>query len=63
MDYFALIVAFAEKYYKDSGVGTLVTLITNITHYSITFLIGWIILLVIWFGLGFNLGPGVGVIL
>ena len=58
MSYFALIVAFAEKYDKKSGVGTL---ITTMVPYSIAFLIGWTILLVIWYVLGLPLGPGVGV--
>jgi aminobenzoyl-glutamate transport protein len=53
MNYFALIVVFAEKYDKDSGTGTL---ITTMIPYSI-------ILLVIWSVLGFDLGPGVGVML
>ncbi len=58
MSYFALIVAFAEKYDKKSGVGTL---ITTMIPYSIAFLIGWTILLVIWYIFGLPLGPGVGV--
>ncbi|WP_288222546.1 AbgT family transporter [uncultured Clostridium sp.] len=58
MSYFALIVAFAEKYDKKSGVGTL---ITTMVPYSISFLIGWTILLIIWYILGLPLGPGVGV--
>ena len=56
MSYFALIVAFAEKYDKNSGVGTL---ITTMIPYSIAFLIGWTILLVIWYMFGLPLGPGV----
>ncbi len=60
MSYFALIVAFAEKYDKKSGVGTL---ITTMIPYSIAFLIGWTILLVIWYIFGLPLGPGVGVII
>jgi len=58
MSYFALIVAFAEKYDKKSGIGTLITIMVP---YSITFLIGWTILLVIWYMIGLPLGPGVGV--
>ncbi len=58
MSYFALIVAFAEKYDKKSGVGTL---ITTMIPYSIAFLIGWTLLLVLWYVLGLPLGPGVGV--
>ena len=56
--YFALIVAFAEKYDKKSGVGTL---ITTMIPYSIAFLIGWTVLLIIWYMFGLPLGPGVGV--
>ncbi|GAB6168550.1 AbgT family transporter [Clostridium carnis] len=55
MSYFALIVAFAEKYDKDAGAGTL---ITTMIPYSIAFLIGWTLLLVIWFMIGLPLGPG-----
>lgn len=58
MSYFALIVAFAEKYDKKSGVGTL---ITTMLPYSIAFLIGWTILLIIWIILNIPLGPGVSV--
>ncbi|HHX61391.1 MAG TPA: AbgT family transporter [Epulopiscium sp.] len=58
MSYFALIVAFAEKYDKKSGIGTLITVMVP---YSIAFLIGWTILLVVWYMIGLPLGPGVGV--
>ena len=58
MSYFALIVAFAEKYDKESGVGTL---ITTMVPYSIAFLVSWTILLIIWYMFGLQLGPGVGV--
>ncbi|MDV4152684.1 AbgT family transporter [Clostridium sp. AL.422] len=58
MSYFALIVAFAEKYDKKSGVGTL---ITTMIPYSIAFLLGWTALLIIWYVFGLPLGPGVGV--
>lgn len=58
MSYFALIVAFAEKYDKKSGVGTLITVMIP---YSIAFLIGWTILLITWYALGLPLGPGIGV--
>ena len=60
MSYFALIVAFAEKYDKKSGVGTL---ITTMVPYSIAFLIGWTILLIIWCIFNLPLGPGVGVMM
>ena len=59
MTYFAMIVVFAKKYDKDSGIGTL---ISTMLPYSIMFLIGWTILLVIWMVLGLPLGPGVSMI-
>jgi aminobenzoyl-glutamate transport protein len=54
MSYFAVIVAFAEKYDEDTGIGTL---ISNMVPYSIVFLLGWTILLAIWYALGLPLGP------
>lgn len=56
MSYFALIVAFAQKYDDESGAGTI---ISTMLPYSIVFLIGWSALLIIWFALGLPLGPGV----
>lgn len=56
MSYFAIIVAVAQKYKKDSGVGTLIAMMLP---YSICFLIGWSLLLGIWMLFGLPLGPGV----
>ncbi|MDC9317173.1 AbgT family transporter, partial [Clostridioides difficile] len=50
--------AFAEKYDKDSGIGTL---ISTMVPYSIVFLIGWSILLMLWFIFKLPLGVGVGI--
>lgn len=58
MSYFALIVAFSEKYDKDSGIGTLMS---TMVPYSIVFLIGWSILLMVWFIFKLPLGVGVGI--
>ena len=55
MPFFALIVAFAQKYDKKAGMGTLVS---TMAPYSIAFLIGWTLLLVVWYILGLPLGPG-----
>lgn len=55
MSYFALIVAFAQKYDEEAGAGTI---ISTMLPYSIALLIGWSILLVIWFLLNLPLGPG-----
>ena len=56
MSYFAMIVVFAKKYDKNSGIGTL---ISTMLPYSLIFLICWTILLVIWMILDLPLGPGV----
>ncbi|WP_096271710.1 AbgT family transporter [Paucisalibacillus globulus] len=55
MTYFAIIIAFAQKYDKKMGIGTL---ISTMVPYSIFFLIGWTIMLVIWMLFGLPLGPG-----
>jgi aminobenzoyl-glutamate transport protein len=55
MSYFALIIAFAQKYAKDAGIGTI---IATMLPYSIVFLIGWSLFLVAWIALGFPVGPG-----
>lgn len=55
MSYFGLILAFANKYDKDLGIGTIIAMMLP---YSIFFLIGWIILFYVWvFGLGMPVGP------
>ncbi len=55
MSYFALVVAFFQKYDKKAGIGTI---IATMLPYSFIFLIGWSILLVIWILLGIPVGPG-----
>ncbi|RAK11858.1 aminobenzoyl-glutamate transport protein [Halanaerobium saccharolyticum] len=55
MPYFAIIIAFAKKYDEDIGIGTL---ISTMVPYSIAFMIGWTILLVIWFIFNLPIGPG-----
>lgn len=58
MPFFPLVVAFAQKYDKKSGMGTMISLMLP---YSIAFLIGWIILLIIWFVFNIPLGIGGGI--
>ena len=53
MSYFALLVIYAQKYNKEYGVGTLISLMIPFT---IAFLISWLILLAIWFFLDLPLG-------
>lgn len=55
MSYFAIVIAFAQNYDEDTGIGTL---ISTMLPYSIIFLIGWTIFFAIWFLLGVPLGPG-----
>jgi aminobenzoyl-glutamate transport protein len=55
MSYFAIVIAFANKYDEDLGIGTLVS---TMLPFSMTFLVGWSILLMAWMLLGFPIGPG-----
>lgn len=55
MSYFAVIVAFAQKYDKKSGMGTLIAMMLP---YSICFLLGWTTLLIVWYFTGMPVGPG-----
>lgn len=56
MSYFGLIMAVAIRYKKDTGVGTLMSLMIP---YSLLFLVGWTVLFCIWvFALGLPVGPG-----
>lgn len=56
MSYFGLIMAVAIRYKKDTGVGTLMSLMIP---YSLIFLVGWTTLFCIWvFVLGLPVGPG-----
>lgn len=55
MSYFGLILAFAAKYDRKMGIGTI---IATMLPYSLLFLIGWIVLFYIWvFVLGLPVGP------
>lgn len=55
MSYFAVIVTFAQKYDEDTGIGTL---ISSMLPYSIVFLLGWSVLMIIWYFFGWPIGPG-----
>jgi aminobenzoyl-glutamate transport protein len=55
MSYFALIVAFVQKYDKKAGIGTVIALMLPFTF---GFLIIWSILLVVWIVFGWPVGPG-----
>jgi aminobenzoyl-glutamate transport protein len=57
MSFFALIIAFIQKYDKNAGIGTI---IATMLPYSIAFFVIWTILLIIWLSFGLPLGPGAG---
>ncbi|HHY20436.1 MAG TPA: AbgT family transporter [Bacilli bacterium] len=52
--YLVLLLAFAQKFDKKAGLGTL---IAGLFPYSIFFGISWIILLIVWYLLGLPVGP------
>ncbi len=60
MSFFALIVAFVQKYDAKAGIGTI---IATMLPYSVAFMLGWMLLLVVWLVLGLPLGPGAGLYL
>ncbi|NIK13157.1 AbgT family transporter [Alkalibacillus almallahensis] len=55
MTYFAIIIAFAQKYVKNMGIGTLISVMFP---YSIAYLVIWTLMLIVWMLLGLELGPG-----
>jgi aminobenzoyl-glutamate transport protein len=55
MVYFPVIVAFAQRYQKNAGVGSLVALMLPI---AAIVLVVWLVFLILWFVLGIPLGPG-----
>ncbi|HEX6886227.1 MAG TPA: AbgT family transporter [Planctomycetota bacterium] len=55
MSYFALIIAFFQRYDPKAGIGTLVA---TMLPYTIAFLLAWIALFALWLELGLPLGPG-----
>ena len=54
LSYFALIIAFFQKYEPKTGIGTIVAVMLP---YSLTFLVGWSIVFAIWLGFGLPVGP------
>jgi len=55
MVYFPVIVAFAQRYQKSAGVGSLVALMLPI---AAVVLVAWLVFFILWFLLGIPLGPG-----
>ena len=58
MSYFPLVVAFAQRYDKQAGIGTIMA---TMLPYSVTFFVLWTLLLIVWYLLGLPLGPGAGI--
>ena len=54
--YFPIILAFTRKYDEEAGMGTI---IANMLPYSITFLIVWTLLLILFMVFNIPLGPGI----
>lgn len=59
MSYFPLVVAFAQRYDKKAGIGTVMA---TMLPYSVAFFILWTLLLILWYLLGLPLGPGAGIL-
>ena len=55
MPYFPLMVVFAAKYQKDSGIGTVIALMIP---YALVIAVIWTIFFLAWYALGIPLGPG-----
>ncbi|MCS7314610.1 MAG: AbgT family transporter [Bryobacterales bacterium] len=55
MSYFALIVAYLQRYQPSAGIGTV---IATMLPYTAVFLLAWSGLLAAWLALGWPLGPG-----
>ncbi len=55
MPYFPLVVAFAQRYVKTTGIGTMIALMLP---YSLAFLTTWTVFLLVYWGLGLPLGLG-----
>lgn len=60
MSYFAMVVVFAKRYDQRAGIGTLISMMLP---YSLLFLLGWSVLLILWMLTGLPLGPGAGMYL
>jgi aminobenzoyl-glutamate transport protein len=55
MVYLPFMVTIAQRYQKDSGIGTIIALMLP---YVVFIALAWILLFIVWFVLGLPLGPG-----
>ncbi|WP_373600826.1 AbgT family transporter [Paraclostridium bifermentans] len=53
MSYFAMVIVFMQAYKKDTGIGTVISLMLP---YSMTFLIAWTIMFIVWMSFGIPVG-------
>ena len=53
MSYFAMVIVFMQVYKKDTGIGTVISLMIP---YSLTFLIAWSVMFIAWITLGIPVG-------
>ena len=58
--YLPMIIGMASKYDKKAGMGTVISMTLP---YSISFLISWVIMVIVWMLLNLPLGPGATVLL
>ncbi len=58
LPYFPIIIAFAQRYDKNVGIGTL---LATMIPYSIAFGVAWTIMMIVWILFGWPLGPGASV--
>lgn len=54
MSYFALIIAFLQRYEPKAGIGTVISVMLP---YSMVFLVGWSLMFAVWLLLGLPIGP------
>ena len=55
MQYFPVVIAFAQKYQKDAGIGTITAMMVP---YSVALLVVWVLFFALWLLAGIPLGPG-----
>jgi aminobenzoyl-glutamate transport protein len=58
MPYFGVVIAFAQRYNKDTGIGTI---LATMLPYSVAFLLAWSALLTLWIAMDWPLGPGASI--
>lgn len=58
MSFFALIIAFVQKYDEKAGIGTIVA---TMIPYSVAFFLIWVVLLIVWLVFAIPLGPDAGI--